>query len=554
MKIYTVLLFPIFAAIPHFSLFAEPVSIDSEISSVSLFRDGARVTRVSSFDAPAGKSTYHLENLPSSTDFSTIQASIGDAKGVIRNAKLFHPQNPEEPDAVKAIRERLEEHLRGTRKIKAEKAIAKDRIAFVEKMSESFADQFGTFGDDGSTLTIEQGTETWELVDQTRREAREAIEDADQKLRERSETEKKIKEELRLAVETATKTRAVAEVEIDLDNAQPIELSVSYQVFEARWQPRYELRANPSEASLDLGYIASVWQFTGEDWSDVELSLHTNQANAQGNVPELHAMHLQQDKDISFIAEKRRMPSRNDLRMTAASEAYMVDAADMAGAPPPSEREISVSASAVSFQATLPSPVTVPSLRDASSLPITEHSIVADFWSETVPKLQLRAYLRSKITNQLEIPILPGEALAFVDGELSSRVWLQKTLPGEEVELSLGADPNIVVKRIEGSQKDTNTGFIDKTVTLRRLYTNKITSYHSVAHKVVIVDQFPIATDDKIEIERIAPKESEVVIEEDDKDSGVFQWETLLQPEQSKSFVTEYKVEHPRDWDIFPTP
>ena len=114
----------------------------------------------------------------------------------------------------------------------------------------------------------------------------------------------------------------------------------------------------------------------------------------------------------------------------------------------------------------------------------------------------------------------------------------------------MGVDGNIVVKRIEGAQKDSDSGFIDKTTTLNREYKNEVTNLHTVAHKVIVVDQFPIAQNSKIEIRRKAPPTSEVEIE--DENSGVFQWEATLAPKEEKVFKTAYEVIYPRDWNLFP--
>ncbi|EDY85013.1 conserved hypothetical protein [Verrucomicrobiia bacterium DG1235] len=543
------LAFAAFALLPFTLSNADTLTAESQIDTVSLFRDGARVTRIAQIDAPAGKSTIRFEGLPTTVDYSALEASIGDAKGVIRNAKIFHPENIKDNAEVEAIREKLEAHRREIRSVQQDKTIAKSRIKFVEDLAESFAKGYGELSDNGSSLSLEQGLSTWELVDKTKREAAEIEEAVDAKLRELAKTEEDIKIELREAQERDSLTRSIAEVEIDLDSAQSIQLAISYQALSARWQPQYELRAHPEDALLDFGYFANVWQQTGEDWTDVTLSLHTNQANRRGNVPELYPWRVnrQQDEEVYELSSF----GMSEKRQRSALLQNSIAVADMAMAPP-SEQQIAVTTSTVSFQVTLPGSVTVPSARENSTLPVTSAAFAAEFWSEVVPKVQLDTYLRARSVNELQIPILPGIALAFVDGKLSSKVNLEKTLPTEKLELSLGTDANIVVERIEGAQLDKDTGFLDKTVTLTRSYTNKVTNYHSIAHKVVLVDQFPISTDAKIEITRLSPKDSEIKVLEDKKDSGIFQWETTLASEEKREFKTSYQIVHPRDWNLGP--
>lgn len=540
------------------------MTVDSDIESVSLFRDGARVTRTATVNAPVGKSTIRFEHLPTNADMSALQANIGNASGVIRNAKLFHPQKPKDSETVEALQKKLETHRRSVREVQQNINIAKSRINFVTKMSDSFAKGYGELSESGSSLSVEQGMQTWELVDKTQRDAQQKIENANEQLRALAKTGKNIQQDLRDARETHSQTQSVAEVQIELDTAQTVTLSINYQALSAHWTPQYELRAIPDKATLDFGYFASIWQQTGEDWTDVELSLHTNQANRRGNVPELGAMRLNQVSPNQY-RRARDLPSVQDEVFELSAFSVEEDSnnrvyketsilADTRLNSPLAQQSISVIASAVSFQVTLPLAATVPSSKDQTILPVTDATFDTDYWSEAVPKVQLNSYLRAKTVNTLDLPILPGIGLAFVDGKLSSKVFIQKTLPTEELEISLGVDSNIVVKRIEGAQENKNSGFLDKTTTLSRKYTNIVTSYHAIAHKIVIVDQFPIGTDAKIEITRKSPKDSAVTIKEENADTGIFQWEATVQPKETQSFITEYEVIHPRDWTIAPTP
>ncbi|MBC2605850.1 DUF4139 domain-containing protein [Pelagicoccus albus] len=547
----TLFIFAMVSGITLANLRGEPLEPSSKISSVSLFRDGARITRVATLQAPAGKSTIRFDGLPTSVDYNTLEANIGEAKGVIRNARIFRDPYSEESTEIEAIRERLEAIRHEIQTVQQRKSSARARLDYVESLAKSFADGFGELAENGSSLSLSSGMETWELVENTRKEAADIEYKVALELVALNKKEKEIKQELQKAREQDSLTQSLAEVEIDLDTAQEVEMSISYQALSARWQPQYELRAFPEEARLDFGYFANVWQKTGEDWTDVSLSLHTNQTNRRGNVPELYPVVLSQhrpeyetDDEVYELSPFEVSAPRRKARLTNSV---------MAGAAPvPSQQSITVSASTVSFQVTLPGEVTVPSRQDASTLPVTQAELKAEYWSEVVPRVQLDTYLRARATNELDLPILAGQALAFVDGKLSSKVALEKTLPTEKIELSLGTDANIIAKRIEGAQQDKDTGLFDKTVTLTRNYTNKVTNYHSVPHKVVVVDQFPIATDAKIEIERLSPSASEIKVLEGKEDSGIFQWELTLAPKETKDLKLSYQVEHPRDWDLGP--
>lgn len=522
-------------------------SVETSITEVSLFRDGALVTRQGSLSVPAGKSTLVFNNLPSQVDPTALQANFtNEPSGVIRNAKIFQPRDREENKTIEAIRERLDEAKKTKEKKTRILSEAKADISFASSMRDSFSEEFGKL-DGGQSLSLQQAKELADFVAQTKVNAYTQIDTVEIEIKAIDKTIKEIEMELAKANETAVLLSSIAEVEIEMDEAGEVGIALSYLANDAHWGPQYELRAFPDRGSLEFGYFASVWQFTGEDWSDIELSLQTNQANRQGNVPELYPLNVSQREDYarkqSFEMRMQRIPdSSAEVLYSSSQPAQAISKL--------SDQRTAISSTTVSFQATIPGNVTVPSARESSASEVLEESVEAEFWSESVPRIQLDAYLRAKMRNTLALPILPGQARAFVDGKLSSKVHLDKILPEEETEISLGTDGNIIVTRTEGAQKDSNSGFIDKTTTLNREYKNEVTNLHSVAHKVIIVDQFPIAQNTKIEIRRKAPPSSDVEIE--DENDGIFKWEATLAPKEEKTFTTAYEVIYPRDWNLFP--
>jgi uncharacterized protein (TIGR02231 family) len=524
--------------------FADEIVASTTVRDISLFRDGALVTRQGNITVPAGKSTIRFNQLPTHVDPTALQADfINQPNGLIRNAKIYIPENPDDDKTVKKLQETLDTAKKERELNLRVRSEALANINFANSMRASFSKEFGKINE-GESLTLAQAKELAEFVSQTQEAAYLQTDAVDKEIKEIDERIKKIEKDLNKATETVRLLASIAEVKVEMAEAGEIEIALSYLVNSARWVPRYELRAKPDEKVLDFGYFASVWQNTGEDWTNVSLSLHTNQANRLGNVPVLHPLSLQKQENYYNKLSSRALPPPPPVMNAVASQ----EAADSIGR----SQKVQVTASTVSFQAAIPGKITVPSSLNNSAFKVLEASLEAEFWSEVVPSVQLDTYLRAKIRNTLELPILPGQALAFVDGKLSSKVVLEKILPEEETELSLGTDANIIVKRREGSQKDSSSGFIDKTTTLHREYQNKVTNLHTIAHKIILVDRFPIAQNSKIEIRRQSPDVSDVIIKEENKNNGVFQWEALMAPKEEQTFTTSFDIIYPRDWTLYP--
>ena len=73
-------------------------------------------------------------------------------------------------------------------------------------------------------------------------------------------------------------------VGIESAGAGEFELEVSYVVNRASWKPLYDIRVDSKTKSVNLGYLAQIVQNTGENWTNVNLTLSTAKP-ASGTLP-----------------------------------------------------------------------------------------------------------------------------------------------------------------------------------------------------------------------------------------------------------------------------
>ena len=74
-----------------------------------------------------------------------------------------------------------------------------------------------------------------------------------------------------------------------------------------------------------------------------------------------------------------------------------------------------------SFSATLPSKIALTSGSEPLRFPILSHDFEAKFWSEIVPAVQEKGFLKMETTNAFDLPLCQGR-LVFIDCALKSRV------------------------------------------------------------------------------------------------------------------------------------
>ena len=429
---------------------------------------------------------------------------------------------------------------KGIKELKSDQVEQRGRISFAKSLAGSFTKAFGEniSGEDA----LSRATEIMEFEQATLKEADAIIRQIDEQLVEK---EKELKELMNdLAEETNKANRLQSEVTVRLFAAEPgaAKLVFNYLVPIASWFPSYAIRIDSKTNGMELIYQANIWEDSGESWDDVALNVSTSQPDRSGNVPTLGPIFLQPNQYLRNSRVKMEMSASVEQEVYELSP-FSVDDAGKPGY----TASTSVQTGMSSFSATLPTRVTLESAREPSRFPILTEDFDARFWSEVVAAEQEKGFLKTETSNAFDLPLISGQAQVFIDGTLTSRVSVPYALPGEELELSLGVDDFIIVKRKEALRETEYAGIIDKTTVLKRAYTVDVTNFHPMGYEVKVFDRFPISRNEKIEVKRKLPNASSVEIEED---TGVFFWKETLNAKQTKEYKVEFEVVHPREWNL----
>ena len=114
----------------------------------------------------------------------------------------------------------------------------------------------------------------------------------------------------------------------------------------------------------------------------------------------------------------------------------------------------------------------------------------------------------------------------------------------DTLNLSLGKDPNISVKRTLLKQKSKDKIIQDKRERVFT-YSIEIQNNKSSSIQVIIQDQMPMTTNADIQIEATEKDGAREL-----PGSGVLEWEYKLKAGESKKIEFGYKVKHPKDQPV----
>ena len=516
------------------------MATDSKITEVYVYSGSARVTREAQVDLSVGENTLLFSGLPTSLDVNQIQ--VGLKEGVpIRLDNLKFNQVKYRKDTVEEARLKaaLEELRDRIQNLNAQKQTQSSRVGFAVSLGTSFTEGFGD--SDLETDLIKRAEDILTFQQNTVTEAEAKIRALEKQISELDKELKELLQELSEIANRANLLQGEATVRLFAAEAGSVDLVFNYLVPNANWFPSYAIRVGSQNKSMELVYQANLWQNTGESWDDVVVTVSTSQPTRSGNVPELQGVFLQPNQYNKRVRGESEVYSLAPFEVTEADSAGYNSKQSLGG----TRLQTVVQAGMSSFSATLPSRVTLESVTEPSRFTMITKNFAADFWSEVVPLIQEKGFLKSKTTNAFDLPLISGQAQVFIDGTLTSRVSVPYALPGDELELSLGVDDFIIVNRKETLRETEYAGLIDKTTVLKRAYTVEVTNFHPVSHKVKVFERFPISRNEKITVKRKTPPDSAVEIEDD---TGVFFWEESLNAKQLKEYKVAFEVVHPREW------
>jgi hypothetical protein len=157
----------------------------------------------------------------------------------------------------------------------------------------------------------------------------------------------------------------------------------------------------------------------------------------------------------------------------------------------------------------LPTPRTIP------SSPLVRRHVIAEvplpsllFTYIIIPKLKPAAFLKAKLTNTSDIPLLAGVAGLTLDGSFLGNLSFPRASPDETVVLELGVDQGLKVEYDRPTTKRSTHGMIgfgkEEVGAYKRMM--RITNTKSTMVSVVVLDQVPVPEDEKLKVAILFPK------------------------------------------------
>jgi len=329
-------------------------------------------------------------------------------------------------------------------------------------------------------------------------------------------------------------------------------LSLSYVASNAGWTPLYDLRSDATTGKLSLTYKAQVYQNTGLDWNDVKISISTNNPKANKTKPELNPWYIdynsyraeQKDKkrNLDYLTQPSAVPNALFNSGFSFSQTLTNSNEDIQGLT--SDQFTTVVHQLIAAEFKIDLPYTIKSNNDQHMVLIKQAELNTSFKYFAVPKMDAGVFLVAQMTKLDELQLVPAKANIFFDGTYIGETYIDPTQMDDTLNLSLGKDPNIVVKRTL-VKKDCKDKIISDRIERIFAYSIEAKNNKSSTIELIIEDQLPLTTNGDITIEAMELSKGEL-----DTRTGTIEWKMTLKPKDSKLLDYKFKVKHNKDKQI----
>ena len=336
---------------------------------------------------------------------------------------------------------------------------------------------------------------------------------------------------------------------VAIESPQPAAtvLEISYVLVGTGWVPFYDIHASVERGEATIQYYGQVLQATGEDWSQVELSLSTAHPARSAKMPDLRLVVVGtatgRGGDVQTAqalgSHLQRSWAQLDGIIKHQNEAVYVKR-DVTGLELPAD---TFGPQTSSYVFRIKTPETIPSDGSPHKVTIATSAFrcVADRVS--TPKVSAHVYLKTQLHNTSDFPYMPGDMNIFLENDFIGAGAIEMVSPGEKFEVFLGADEGIKVTRSLDTRK-VEAGTLHKAHYVSSI---KVENFKAKPVTLTVVDQMPVSRDSDVEV----MPDADLTVPTERTSEGRLSWAIEIGPGQSREIRLAYRVYYPANRPVF---
>ncbi len=533
--------------------------LTTTIRDVTVFADRALVHR--SVEVGAGGGKFVVPGLPLNADPEQIRVRC--TGGDVTNVDVTEVRVPAMADARREeLRMRLVEVGRSELSMEDERRILESGVSAVGELMTLSSNALKPEVFSGK-LDVAAWSSDQDALLARLRQQKQAL----RELQERRDEVGRKKQELQAMLGAADVAGGALsrQVAFEVIGQGTSSIEIEYVVSNAGWHPTYDLRTAADAKAVQLVYRADVFQQSGEDWNDVDVSLSTAQpqVGAQGPEPQpawvsLLEPHLRESaaRRVANEAVDYEHEGRKDKSSLNALGYSGKPMAGFAAAPRPFAN---VESQGLSVRFHLPRRETLPSRPEPTRVLVAEEQLKVTPEYFCTPALDSSVWLRGKAKNTTAWTVLPGRAAVYFGADFLGHANLAAVQPGEEFTLHLGRDPSFTLERVQTENLAKQPGVFGSRTTQVDGWRLKIKNNGALiaaadgSATLFVREALPRATDDRIKVELADPKpepSSDARWKKDRDEQGFITWVVKVARGAESQITWQVKLSFPEGMQI----
>jgi uncharacterized protein (TIGR02231 family) len=508
--------------------------VSSKITDVTVYRSNAQIVSEASTQLKAGTTEIVIDNISTAINPSSLQVAVKSKGNVsLLSAKYERNflQSPDQHPKIKVLKDSLEILDYELRWLRDQKAVYVGMEDLLNK-NKSLGGEEGSFKPSDVNILVENYRV--KLL-----EVRQSLMNLDKKEKKTQEQRNKVQSQLTEA--NAKYNQPMGQIVLQISSLQPTsaDFKITYSVYNAGWEPIYDLRSEGTDKPVNLSYKANIYQNTGFEWDRVNLTVSTGNPSQNNDRPILSTQFVdvyvpvQQYKSLETISlQKAPSRAKSEVGNLAYAgeefdDAFMYDAKVV-------ENQLNVD-----FVVSLPQ--SIPSDGKYHLTSLEQYELPSVYKYHSVPKLDKGAFLLAKVSNWGQYNLLPGTANIFFEGAYVGESFINPNQTSDTLLLSMGRDERVQIKRKE--IKDfTSTKFIGSNKTQTFTYEIEVRNNKGYAIEIEILDQIPVSRNKQIEVKLENAGGAKI-----HEESGKLEWLLKLNPGQTQKLTFSFSVKSPKD-------
>ena len=514
-------------------------TVNYTITGADVYLSGAKIYSQSKVQLETGTHTIVIKNISNSMVAGSIRAKASDGCSLISvSSSMNYIESGELTQKEKELYEAQKKLNNQLRLLQIDMEVVQEEMFLIITLVKN-PDK-----EKKSNYTVTELQDLSKFYASKMNELKKSNYRIEQEIKTAKEELSKVDAQLRAENSVKNKNNQQVELMLNVTSSGMKTIEITYFVNDCGWIPQYDIKAESKDNPVELVYKASVWQSTGIDWNQADITLMTNQPVQDQNRPVLSPIFV--DIYVPNVAlgmrtkvERTAEGYSNSLEMSQKAKGIYI--LETWGADGGGRTRTEIITTDINITYKIAGKQTIECNGKGKLLTIDTKKIPARFVYHAVPKLNEQVYLLAYVPNWHNLNLINGMASMYLQDVFIGNISINERFAGEEYPLSFGVDNRITIKRNKkqdlSSESKISSEKREKITYEFMIRNNLLTNI-----EVEVLDQLPISKNKSIKVLLEDKGTAEYT-----ENTGLLKWLVPVDAGKTATFGFSYELRYPKE-------